>query len=86
MAPKTYSRKPGVYKLQTASGKTNYIGKVKANRLDKRISEHKAEERIPFAKVEFTPAKTNARAKAIERAKIRQAKPLYNRVLKRRPL
>jgi excinuclease UvrABC nuclease subunit len=75
--------KPGVYALKTKSGKTNYIGKVKANRLKQRIAEHMNAGEIPFSRVAFKSAKSHALAKAKEKKLIRKVNPPYNKLLKK---
>ncbi len=53
---------PGVYSLNTDSGKLQYIGKAKRNRHADRIEEHKEAGKIPFKKVGFIPTKTQEEA------------------------
>ena len=76
---------PGVYSLNTASGKPNYIGKVQRGRAPERIGEHDRQNKIPFDKFGFIPTKTKDDAASLEKKLIRQHKPPYNDLLKKKP-
>ncbi len=70
---------PGVYSLTNESGKTQYIGKVKRGRPEKRIKEHKEAKKIPFKKFGFIPTKTKEDAERLEKKLIEKRKPPYNK-------
>lgn len=52
-AAKLPNDKPVVYKIQTESGNTNYVGIAKRGRVQERIQEHLDAGKIPGAKVQI---------------------------------
>ena len=69
--------KPVVYKIQTASAATNYVGIAKRGRVRERIKEHLGE--YPGVKVQIEQVSTIAEAKQKEQNIISRTKPKYNR-------
>lgn len=72
--------KPVVYKIQTASGATNYVGIAKRGRAQERIQEHIGE--IPGAKVQIEQVATIAEARQKEQNIIFRTNPKYNKQAK----
>lgn len=70
--------KPVVYKIKTASDKTNYVGIAKRGRAQERIQEHLDAGDIPGAKVQIEQVSSIAEARKKERAIISRSKPKYN--------
>ena len=70
--------KPVVYKIQTESGKTNYVGIAKRGRAQERIQEHLDEGRIPGAKVQVEQVASIQDAERKEQAIIARTQPKYN--------
>ena len=70
--------KPVVYKIQTASGATNYVGVAKRGRAEERIKEHLDADIIPGATVQIEQVATIAEAKQKEQNIISRSKPKYN--------
>lgn len=68
--------KPAVYRIQTGSGKDNYVGVAKRGRVAGRIAEHLGE--IPGAKVKIVQHSSIQDAKDSEARIIKQQKPKYN--------
>ena len=68
--------KPVVYKIQTASAATNYVGIAKKGRVQERIKEHLGE--IPGAKVVIEQFSSIADARQKEKNIISRTKPKYN--------
>ncbi len=68
--------KPIVYRIQTESGKVNYVGVAKRGRVSDRIAEHLGE--IPGAKVKIEQHATIQDAKASEARIIKLQQPKYN--------
>lgn len=71
--------KPVLYKIKTASGKTNYTGIAKKGRARERIREHIGE--IPSTKVEIEQFSSIDDAKKKEANVIKRSKPKYNKVV-----
>lgn len=70
--------KPVVYKIQTDSGKTNYVGIAKRGRAQERIQEHLEAGDIPGAKVQIEQVSSIAEARKKEQTIISRTKPKYN--------
>ena len=70
--------KPVVYKIQTASGKTNYVGIAKRGRAQERIQEHLDAGKIPGTKVQIEQVASIQEAQKREQAIISRTKPKYN--------
>lgn len=68
--------KPALYRIQTGSGKPNYIGTAKRGRVQERIAEHLGE--IPGASVRIQQFKTIKYAQKTEQRSIKLTKPKYN--------
>ena len=68
--------KPIVYRIQTNSGKDNYVGVAKRGRVSDRIAEHLGE--IPGAKVKIEQHSNIQDAKASEARIIKRQQPKYN--------
>lgn len=68
--------KPVVYRIQTANGKDNYVGKAKRGRAQERITEHLGT--IPGAKVKIEQHPTVQSAEASEARIIKRQQPKYN--------
>ena len=71
--------KPVVYKVQTESGKTNYVGIAQRGRAAERIQEHLADKRIPGAKVQIEQVSSISEARQKEKNIITRTDPKYNR-------
>lgn len=71
--------KPVVYKIQTASGATNYVGIAGRGRAQARIKEHLDADMIPGATVQIEQVATIAEAKQKEKNIISRTKPKYNK-------
>ena len=78
-ASKLPNDKPVVYKVQTAGGNANYVGIAKRGRVQERIQEHLAENRIPGAKVKIEQTSSIGEARQKEENIISRSKPKYNR-------
>jgi len=70
--------KPVVYKVQTSTGKTNYVGIAKRGRVQGRIQEHLAAGEIKGAKVQIEQMSSISDARAKEKNIIARNKPKYN--------
>lgn len=70
---------PVVYKIQTESGKTNYVGTAKRGRVQERIQEHLDTGKIPGAKVQIQQVGSITEAKKMEVRIIERAQPKYNK-------
>ncbi|MCD4825049.1 MAG: hypothetical protein K8S55_10600 [Phycisphaerae bacterium] len=77
-AAKLPSDKPVVYKIQTAGGKTNYVGVAQRGRAQERIQEHLNAGKIPGAKVQIEQASSIAEARQKEQNIISRSQPKYN--------
>ena len=78
-AAKLPNDKPVIYKIQTASAATNYVGVAKKGRARERIQEHLDAGNIPGAKVQIEQVATIAEAKQKEQNIISRTKPKYNK-------
>lgn len=78
-ASKLPNDKPAVYRIQTAGGKTNYVGTAKKGRVTERVQEHLDEGRIPGAKVQIEQIPSIGQAQKKEQRIISRTKPKYNR-------
>lgn len=70
--------KPVVYKIQTDSGKTNYVGIAKRGRVQERILEHLDAGEIPGATVQIEQMSSIQEAQKKEESIIARTKPKYN--------
>jgi hypothetical protein len=72
---------PATYRIQTAGGKTNYVGVAKRGRVRERIAEHLpgAKDYIPGAKVVVEQQPNIGTARGKEARAIRRGQPRYNR-------
>lgn len=70
--------KPVVYKIQTESGKTNYVGIAKRGRVQERIQEHLDAGEIPGAKVQIEQMSSIQEAQEKEERIISRTHPKYN--------
>lgn len=70
--------KPVVYKIQTESGKTNYVGIAKRGRVQERIQEHLEAGKIPGVKVHIQQVSTIQKAEKTEARIITRIQPKYN--------
>lgn len=77
-AGKLPNDKPVVYKIQTESGKTNYVGVAKRGRVQDRIQEHFADGKIPGAKVQIEQTPSIQDAERKEQNIISRTQPKYN--------
>lgn len=68
--------KPVLYRIQTDSGKPNYIGTAKKGRLQERIAEHLGE--IPGATVRIEQFNSIKDAQKTEQRTIKLNQPKYN--------
>lgn len=69
--------KPVLYRIETESGKPNYIGTAKRGRVRERITEHMGE--IPGARVRIEQFDSIAEAREKEARVIRRNQPKYNK-------
>ncbi len=69
--------KPVVYRIETKSGKTNYVGVAKRGRVQDRIGEHLGE--IPGAKVMIEQFSSIKDARSKEANVIKRSQPKYNK-------
>ena len=72
------NNKPVVYKIQTASGATNYVGIAGRGRAQARIKEHLDADMIPGATVQIEQVSTIDKARQKEQNIISRTKPKYN--------
>ena len=70
--------KPVLYRIETASGNSNYIGVAKRGRVNERLSEHLNE--IPGAKVNIEQFSSIKDAKEKEQRVIKRNSPKYNKL------
>lgn len=70
--------KPVIYRIQTESGKTNYVGVAKRGRVPDRIREHLAAGEIPGAKVQVEQVSSIQEAEKKEQNVISRTRPKYN--------
>ena len=77
-AAKLPNNKPAVYKVQTPSGKTNYVGIAKRGRVQERIQEHLDAGDIPGAKVQVQQMNSIQEAQKTEANIIARTQPKYN--------
>ncbi len=66
-----------VYRIETKSGKTNYVGVAKRGRVQDRIGEHLGE--IPGAKVKIEQFSSIKEARSKEANVIKRSQPKYNK-------
>jgi len=76
--------RPVMYRIETSSGKDNYIGVAKRGRVQERIGEHLvgAKDPIPGAKVQIEQQPTIQRAEQKEKTVIARSQPKYNKTHK----
>ena len=77
-AAKLPNDKPVIYKIQTASAATNYVGVAKKGRAQERIQEHLDAGKIPGVKVQIEQFSSIAEAREKEKNIISRTKPKYN--------
>ncbi len=77
-AAKLPNDKPVVYKIQTESGNTNYVGIAKRGRVQERIQEHLDAGKIPGAKVQAQQVSSIQEAQKTEARIIARTRPKYN--------
>ena len=77
-ASKLPNDKPVVYKIQTESGKTNYVGVAKKGRVQERIEEHLEDGKISGAKVQIEQMSSIKEAEKTEARIIARSEPKYN--------
>lgn len=77
-AAKLPNDEPVVYKIQTESGKTNYVGIAKRGRVQERIQEHLEAGKIPGAKVQVQQVSSIQEAENTEARIIARTQPKYN--------
>ncbi len=70
--------KPVVYRIQTAGGKTNYVGVAQRGRVQDRLREHLGAGEIPGAKVQIEQMPTIQEARDTETRIISRSQPKYN--------
>jgi len=70
--------KPVVYKIQTKTGITNYVGITKRGRVQERLLEHLAEGKIPGDKVLVEQMSSVQDARNKEQNIISRSQPEYN--------
>jgi len=72
--------KPVLYRIQTESGKTNYVGVAKRGRVQERLAEHLAggKDSVPGEKVQINQMKTIDQAIQTEARVISRSEPKYN--------
>ncbi len=78
-ADKLPDNKPVVYKIQTDSGKTNYVGTAMRGRVQDRIQEHLDKGKIPGAKVHIEQVSSIRDAQKKEQNIISRTQPKYNK-------
>ncbi|MBI5899702.1 MAG: hypothetical protein HZB40_10795 [Rhodocyclales bacterium] len=73
--------KPALYTIETAGGRTNYIGIAQRGRVAERLAEHLpgARDAVPGAKVRVEPMPSIAEARAREARAIARVQPKYNK-------
>ena len=69
-AAKLPNDKPVVYRIQTESGKTNYVGTAKRGRVQERIQEHLDAGNIPGAKVQVNRCPAFKRRRELRRGSL----------------
>jgi excinuclease UvrABC nuclease subunit len=78
-AAKLPNDKPVVYRIQSESGRTNYVGTAKRGRVQERIQEHLDAGKIPGAKVQVQQVSSIQEAEKTEERIIARTQPKYNR-------
>ena len=78
-ASKLPDEKPVVYKIQTDSGKTNYVGVAKRWRVQERIQEHLNKDKIPGSTVQIQQMPSIQDAENVEARIIARSEPKYNK-------
>ncbi len=68
---------PGAYTLKDQKGNPKYQGMTK--NLNRRIKEHHYDKSKHFAKASVTPTKSKSQAKRIEKKRLSNRKPAYNK-------
>ena len=77
-AAKLPNDKPVVYKIQTPTGKTNYVGIAKRGRVQDRIQEHLDKGEIPGVRVHIEQVPSIRDAQKKEQNIISRTQPKYN--------
>lgn len=70
-------KKSGAYNLKNSQGKTVYTGMTK--NLNQRIKQHHYDKKKHFAAASVTPTKSKAKAKQVEKKRLSNNKPKYNK-------
>ena len=78
-ASKLPNNKPVVYRIQTGSGKTNYVGVAKKGRVQERIEEHLEEGKVSGSKVQIKQMPSIREAEKAEVRIIARSEPKYNK-------
>jgi len=73
--------KPAIYEIETAGGKSNYIGVAKRGRLQERLGEHRpgGPDPVPGAKVRIQQTSSIQEAERAEKKLIARTQPKYNK-------
>lgn len=73
--------KPAVYRIQTESGKTNYVGVAQRGRVQARVQEHLtgAKDPVPGSKVQIQQTSGIDAARKTEALAIARTQPKYNK-------
>lgn len=73
--------KPAVYRIQTASGRANYVGVAQRGRAQDRLREHLpgAKDPVPGTKVQVSYTTSIDLARKTEARAIARTKPKYNK-------
>ena len=69
--------KPVLYRIETESGRSNYVGVARRGRVQERIGEHLGE--IPGAKVKIEQFSSIKDARSKEANVIKRSQPKYNK-------
>lgn len=72
--------KPVVYRVQTDSGKTNYVGVAKRGRVQERLADHLrgSKDYVPGSKIQIEQMGSIKQSKQTEARVIARSKPKYN--------
>ncbi|MGA8260201.1 MAG: hypothetical protein WB783_08320 [Arenicellales bacterium] len=72
--------KPAVYRIQTESGRSNYVGVAKRGRVQERLAEHLpgGKDYVPGSRVRIEQMKSTEQARQTEARVIARSKPKYN--------
>ena len=73
-------KKAGAYNLKNRGGTTVYTGMTK--NLNQRIKQHHNDKTKHFSSASVSPTKTKAKAKQVEKSRLSNKKPKYNKTKK----